>query len=52
MERCAKLPLQLVPYSVIVTSPASGFVETVPNAVSISRLKHGVTNFVSLRKIL
>jgi len=46
----AKLPLQLRPYSVIVTSPASGFVETVPNAVSISRLKHAVTNFVSLRK--
>lgn len=46
----AKLPLQLRPYSVIVTSPASGFVETVPNAVSISRLKHGVSNFVSLRK--
>ena len=46
----AKLPLQLIPYSVIVTSPASGFVETVPNAVSISSLKHAVTNFVSLRK--
>eukprot|EP00485_Elphidium_margaritaceum_P001638 CAMPEP_0202688812 /NCGR_PEP_ID=MMETSP1385-20130828/4234_1 /ASSEMBLY_ACC=CAM_ASM_000861 /TAXON_ID=933848 /ORGANISM="Elphidium margaritaceum" /LENGTH=1014 /DNA_ID=CAMNT_0049343857 /DNA_START=87 /DNA_END=3131 /DNA_ORIENTATION=- len=46
----AKLPLQLRPYSVIVTSPASGFVETVPNSVSISRLKHAVTNFVSLRK--
>eukprot|EP01083_Nonionella_stella_P095459 268039_1 len=48
--RDAKLPLQLRPYSVIVTSPASGFVETVPNSVSISRLKHSVTNFVSLRK--
>eukprot|EP00484_Ammonia_sp_Unknown_P025398 CAMPEP_0197024018 /NCGR_PEP_ID=MMETSP1384-20130603/4673_1 /TAXON_ID=29189 /ORGANISM="Ammonia sp." /LENGTH=1099 /DNA_ID=CAMNT_0042452345 /DNA_START=16 /DNA_END=3315 /DNA_ORIENTATION=+ len=46
----AKLPLQLRPYSVIVTSPASGFVETVPNAVSISRLKHSVSNFVSMRK--
>merc|ERR1712048_87902 len=46
----AKLPLQLRPYSVVVTSPASGFVETVPNSVSISRLKHAVTNFVSLRK--
>jgi len=46
----AKLPLQLQPYSVVVTSPASGFVETVPNATSISRLKHSVTNFVSLRK--
>merc|ERR1712013_750075 len=46
----AKLPLQLQPYSVVVTSPASGFVETVPNSVSISRLKHSVTNFQSLRK--
>jgi len=46
----AKLPLQLQPYSVVVTSPASGFVETVPNSTSISRLKHAVTNFVSLRK--
>ena len=46
----AKLPLQLRPFSVVVTSPASGFVETVTNAKSISRLKYSIKNFVSLRK--
>ena len=46
----ARLPLQLRPYSVIVSSPASGFVETIPNAVSISGLKHSIKNFVSLRR--
>ncbi|ETO26148.1 phosphatidylinositol 4-kinase, partial [Reticulomyxa filosa] len=46
----AKLPLQLRTYSVVVTSPASGFVETVTNACSISSLKHRVKNFSTLYK--
>ena len=44
------LPLKLRPYNVLVTSPTSGVIETVPNATSIDSLKKGVKGFTSLAK--
>ena len=40
----AKLPLQLQLYSVLVTSPTSGLIETIPNAISIDLLKKKFLN--------
>jgi len=37
--RAAKLPLSLRPYSVVLTSPDSGLIETIPDAVSVDSLK-------------
>eukprot|EP00466_Bigelowiella_natans_P017785 jgi/Bigna1/39092/e_gw1.30.137.1 len=44
----AGLPLQLRPYEVVVTSPSSGLIETVPDATSIDALKGDVAGFTSL----
>jgi phosphatidylinositol 4-kinase len=44
----AQLPLKLRPYSVLVTSPTSGLIETVPNSTSVHTLKEKAPNFESL----
>lgn len=44
------LPLKLRPYNVLVTSPTSGVIETVPNATSIDSLKKSVKGFTTLAK--
>ena len=44
----AGLPLQLRPYEVMVTSPDSGIIETIQDAISIDSLKSDVPNFTSL----
>ena len=46
--RAAQLPLQLRPYGVLVTSPESGLIETVPNSISIDSLKKKTEGFESL----
>eukprot|EP01113_Clastostelium_recurvatum_P020977 TRINITY_DN2484_c0_g1_i1.p1 TRINITY_DN2484_c0_g1~~TRINITY_DN2484_c0_g1_i1.p1 ORF type:complete len:938 (+),score=182.94 TRINITY_DN2484_c0_g1_i1:1739-4552(+) len=42
------LPLYLRPYTVIATSSHGGFIETVPDAISIDSLKKRVPNFTTL----
>lgn len=44
----AKLPLRLRPYHVLVTSPTSGLIETVPDSTSIDSLKKNTQGFTSL----
>jgi len=44
----AKLPIQLLPYTIQVVSPFSGFVEIVKNAVSLSELKKKVDGYTTL----
>jgi len=44
----SRIPIKLLPYTLQVTSPSSGFVEVIPNSISISSLKHKVTGFTSL----
>ena len=39
--------VSLRPYSVLVTSPTSGLIETIPDALSIDNIKH-TPDFVSL----
>jgi len=46
--REAKLPLFLQPYTVLVTSPTSGMIQTVPNALSVDSLKKDTPNFTTL----
>ena len=44
----AQLPLSLHPYSVVITSPTSGLIETITDATSVDSLKKNVPNFTSL----
>eukprot|EP00742_Colponemidia_sp_Colp-10_P004906 GILJ01005239.1.p1 GENE.GILJ01005239.1~~GILJ01005239.1.p1 ORF type:complete len:774 (+),score=109.60 GILJ01005239.1:138-2324(+) len=44
----AKLPLWLRPFHIIATSGSSGLIETVPNAVSLDRLKKTTSGYTSL----
>ena len=46
--KVASLPLYLRPYSVVITSPNSGLIETIPDCVSIDGLKKSFPHFTSL----
>ncbi|EGR27387.1 phosphatidylinositol 4-kinase, putative [Ichthyophthirius multifiliis] len=44
----ANIPLYLRPYEIIVTSPNSGFIEFLPNTLSLDYIKKHVPNYNSL----
>ncbi len=44
----ANIPMYLRPYEIIVTSPNSGFIEFIPNTLSIDYIKKNVPNYKTL----
>ena len=50
--RQANLPIYVRPYSVVLTSPTSGLIETIPNAVSVDSLKKNVSALHHAQRLL